>query len=213
MEASPVYVRTLDRCPFEACSAVHIWDLSMRAMHIWDLSIRCGPHFIATPEFKFYNLLQFLVMINRLLSGSFAAASSSSVTGASRNARQPSAPAIKHSAAAMIIPFKLNIKDFEGCDGSTIMMECRIFNDTILDVRQCCNCLTRIFYLCFGNAAFKGKTANDPKLSTIGISLLINETQATSIFFCITKAFQSKDVLHLWVLTLVILETAFIFGH
>ena len=134
-------------------------------------------------------------MINRLLSGSFASSpSSSSAANANRGVGHVSSSGIKYSAAAMVIPFKLNIKDFEECDGSTIMMECRIFNDTILDVRQCCNSLTRIFFLFFGNMLSKGKNANDPKSLPVGMSSMINETQATSIFFCITKAFQSKDV-------------------
>lgn len=122
-------------------------------------------------------------MINRLFSSTLAS-SPQQISVADNQVLSGSQISSKHSAAAMIIPFRLNPKVLIESDGSSIMMECRIFNETILDVRQCCNALTRIFYLFFGSTSKNGYVGN----------ISINSTEATSIFFCITKAFQSKDV-------------------
>lgn len=64
---------------------------------------------------------------------------------------------------------------FSNLDKSKVLMECRVFNESPLNPRRCYLTLMKLFYL-----LYSGKT--------------LSETEATSVFFSVTKAFQSKDV-------------------
>lgn len=85
---------------------------------------------------------------------------------------------LAHSSP-IAIPFKLDLKGASSdADGSSLMLQMRVFNDPSLDPKQCCNALALLFCFLFGNSE----------------SRLLSQEEATAIFFSITKAFQCKDV-------------------
>jgi coatomer subunit gamma len=64
---------------------------------------------------------------------------------------------------------------FATLDKSIVLQEARIFNETPVKASKCCVTLTKVLYLIYQ-----------------GIEL--TTTEATKLFFDITKLFQSKDV-------------------
>jgi len=64
---------------------------------------------------------------------------------------------------------------FQGLDKGIFLQEKRIFNDTPLNPRKCCQLLTKLLYLVAQGERF-------------------TKTEATDVFFAVTKLFQSKDI-------------------
>jgi hypothetical protein len=64
---------------------------------------------------------------------------------------------------------------FQGLDKGMVMQEKRIFNDTPLNPKKCCQLITKILYI-------------------IAQGELFTKTEATDLFFAVTRLFQSKDV-------------------
>jgi len=64
---------------------------------------------------------------------------------------------------------------FQGIDKGILLQEKRIFNDTPLNPRKCCQLLTKLLYLVSQGEHF-------------------TKTEATDVFFAVTKLFQSKDI-------------------
>jgi coatomer protein complex subunit gamma len=60
-------------------------------------------------------------------------------------------------------------------DKSAIVQEARVFNDTPLNPRKCCTLLSKVLFLIYNGEVFSA-------------------AEATSLFFGVTKAFQSKEV-------------------
>lgn len=75
----------------------------------------------------------------------------------------------------LMISFRMDSSElFKDIDGATIMLESRVFNESPLQSKKCCYALTKLLYYLY-----------------LGGSL--SESEATNIFFSMTKAFQSKD--------------------
>lgn len=64
---------------------------------------------------------------------------------------------------------------FQGLDKGAVVQEKRIFNETPLNPRKCCQLLTKLLYLVVQGEKF-------------------TKTEATDVFFSVTKLFQSKDI-------------------
>jgi len=64
---------------------------------------------------------------------------------------------------------------FQGLDKGMVMQEKRIFNDTPLNPKKCCQLITKILYI-------------------IAQGELFTKTEATDLFFAVTRLFQSKDI-------------------
>ena len=69
-------------------------------------------------------------------------------------------------------------------NSSNVMLEARVFNETPLSTKKCAVALIKLYYLCYHTPS--GVTGNNaaPTLGT---------QEATSIFFSVSKVFQSKD--------------------
>lgn len=70
---------------------------------------------------------------------------------------------------------ELEVSPFVGIEKGAVLQECRIFNDLHLKPRKCVDALVRLLYL----------VAQGEKLSS---------SEATEVFFSITKLFQSNEV-------------------
>ena len=64
---------------------------------------------------------------------------------------------------------------FVGLDKGSVLQEKRVFSETPLNPRKCCTLLTKVLYL-------------------IHQGVRLTTTEATDLFFAITRLFQSKDV-------------------
>lgn len=64
---------------------------------------------------------------------------------------------------------------FQGLEKGIVLQEKRIFNDTPLNPKKCCQLLTKLLYLVVQGDKF-------------------TKTEATEVFFSVTKLFQSKDI-------------------
>jgi hypothetical protein len=73
---------------------------------------------------------------------------------------------------------------FQGLEKGLVLQEKRIFSETPLNSKKCALLLTKVLYL----------LSQGDKLTT---------TEATDLFFAITKLFQSKDVSHFLVFVLI----------
>ena len=71
-------------------------------------------------------------------------------------------------------PHSFALDEFLKIDKSTVLQECRVFNETPIKPRRCCLILTKLI-----------------ALITSGES--ISNTEATDAFFSVTKLFQSSD--------------------
>ncbi|KAJ3423416.1 coatomer subunit gamma [Anaeramoeba flamelloides] len=80
---------------------------------------------------------------------------------------------------------------FVGLDPSTVFQEARIFHDVTIKERQCINVLTKILYV-----LSQGYTKKIPK------------TEATEVFFGVTKLFHSKNLVLRRVIYLALKELA-----
>jgi len=63
---------------------------------------------------------------------------------------------------------------FWGIEKGAVLQEARCFNDSQLDARRCQQVITKLLYLCNQGDTF-------------------TKTEATEVFFSVTKLFQSKD--------------------
>jgi len=64
---------------------------------------------------------------------------------------------------------------FQGVDKGSLLQEKRIFNESPINPRKCCNLITKILYL-------------------LGQGETFSKTEATDLFFATTMLFQSTDV-------------------
>src|SRR5690554_5783279 len=64
---------------------------------------------------------------------------------------------------------------FQRIEKGAVLQETRIFNETPLNPRKCCQLLTKVLYL-------------------VGQGERFTKSEATDVFFSVTKLFQSKDV-------------------
>ncbi|KXJ05257.1 Coatomer subunit gamma-2, partial [Exaiptasia diaphana] len=81
------------------------------------------------------------------------------------------------------------VNPFQNIDKGVVLQECRVFNETPINVRKCIHILTKILYL----------TNQGAHLGT---------TEATEAFFAMTKLFQSKDLMLRRMVYLAIKELA-----
>jgi len=68
----------------------------------------------------------------------------------------------------------LDFSPFWGIEKGAVLQEARCFNDSQLDARRCQQVITKLLYLCNQGDTF-------------------TKTEATDVFFAVTKLFQSKD--------------------
>jgi len=68
----------------------------------------------------------------------------------------------------------LDFSPFWGIEKGAVLQEARCFNDSQLDARRCQQVITKLLYLCNQGDTF-------------------TKTEATEVFFAVTKLFQSKD--------------------
>jgi Adaptin N terminal region len=78
---------------------------------------------------------------------------------------------------------------FEGIDKGLVLQEKRVFGETPVDAANCCHLLTKILYL-----LSRGET--------------FTKTEATDVFFAVTKLFQSDDIILRRLVYLVLKELA-----
>lgn len=64
---------------------------------------------------------------------------------------------------------------FSGISKASVLQAVRIFNDPQIDVKKCCQLITKLLYI-------------------LGQGDKFTRSEATNIFFAVTKLFQSKDV-------------------
>eukprot|EP01116_Phalansterium_solitarium_P019553 TRINITY_DN5508_c0_g1_i3.p1 TRINITY_DN5508_c0_g1~~TRINITY_DN5508_c0_g1_i3.p1 ORF type:complete len:847 (-),score=248.69 TRINITY_DN5508_c0_g1_i3:188-2728(-) len=76
---------------------------------------------------------------------------------------------------------------FQGIDKGVVLQEKRLFNETPLNPKKCCALMTKLLYLVVQGEKF-------------------TKTEATDVFFAITRLFQSKDMLLRRMLFLVLKE-------
>lgn len=64
---------------------------------------------------------------------------------------------------------------FVNLDRASIVQEARVFNETPLNPKKCCALLSKVLFMLYNGEVF-------------------NAVEATSLFFSVTKSFQSKEV-------------------
>lgn len=65
---------------------------------------------------------------------------------------------------------------FANLDKAAVVQEARCFNDSPLNPKKCCALLSKVLFMIYNGEVF-------------------GATEATKLFFCVTKAFQSKEVI------------------